>query len=141
MRIDENRHTGLFMKEITDPTEALSRLDVSNVFIYVGDAVRDDFTPEQISSRGVHLRTIAASTHSPTSFASLMTGRYPPRHGVSSFSDQIDSTIPRLLDFESVGTRFLNSIFEHATEEHGHNVDPIYSVLNADARRSLSRGD
>lgn len=124
------------MTQASPLQEALSSLDVSNVYIYVGDAVRDDFVSDKVIDRGTYVPTIASSTHSPTSFASLVTGRYPPNHGVWSFSDQIIESVPRMFDLNGFETRFLNSIFEYATEEHGHDVDPIYSVLDADIPES-----
>lgn len=112
--------------------EALHELEVSNVFIYVGDAVRDDYLPPEFRKRGTYIRTIASSIHSPASFASIATGCYPPSHGVSSFSDRLPSDVHCVLDISETDSRFLNSIFAYATEEHGENVDPIHSVLDTD---------
>ena len=53
--------------------DAIRALDVENVFVYVGDAVRWDYHSERIAERGPTYQTIAASIHSPTSFASLIT--------------------------------------------------------------------
>ncbi|UPV75248.1 sulfatase-like hydrolase/transferase [Halorussus limi] len=104
--------------------ESLQSLDVENVFVYVGDAVRWDYLPDEISSEGAVIKTVAASVHSPPSFASLSTGLYPPTHGVSSFSNQVHPNIPTLFDLDGYETRFLNSV-----REQSHDVDPIYSVL------------
>lgn len=117
--------------------EYLAELDVSNVYIYVGDAVRYDYVPESVHTRGVSIRTIAASTHSPTSFASLVTGRYPPRHGVETFTNRLDTGIARLFDILDIETGFINSIFAFAIREHTGSQDPIYSVLNLDQSKSL----
>lgn len=113
--------------------ELISNLDVTNVFVYVGDAVRDDFLPEKFKNRGAYVRTISSSIHSPASFASIATGQYPPTHGVASFSDRLAADTPRIFDIPDTDTRFLNSIFAYATEEHGLDVDPIHSVLDTDA--------
>lgn len=108
---------------------SLQNIDVTNVFIYVGDAVRGDSVSEDISTRGTTLKTIAASTHSPSSFASLATGMYTPSHGVSMFSHQIDPSLGTIFDLVDESS-FVNSIFRFAYREHGEEVDPIYSVLD-----------
>ncbi|HET7324907.1 MAG TPA: sulfatase-like hydrolase/transferase [Halococcus sp.] len=102
----------------------LDAIDVDNVFIYVGDAVRWDALPEEVASRGTVLKSVAASIHSPTSFASLVTGRYLPSHGVSEFSRHIPDSMNGLFDIEDHHTRFTNTIGVAGTD------DPIFSVLN-----------
>ena len=116
--------------------ESLSCLDISNVYIYVGDAVRYDSLQENVRERGISIRTIAASTHSPTSFASLVTGRYPPRHGVETFTNRIAPDILTLFEIPDIETGFVNSIFAFATREHTDLQDPIYSILDMDQSES-----
>lgn len=111
---------------------ALDKLDVDNVFIYVGDAVRWDTLSSRITERGTTVKTIAASTHSPSSFASLATGQYAPSHGVSTFSHRIADGVTQIFDTKGVESTFVNSIFEHAERKHDGVVDPIYSVLDLD---------
>lgn len=111
-------------------TKRLSDLGINNIFLYVGDAVRFDFLSPKIAQEGITLKTIAAATHSSKSFASLVTGLYPPRHGVESFSNRIPEEVPSVLNTDEVNTTFLNSINEFGTEDHGQKFDPIYSVLN-----------
>lgn len=110
--------------------ESLNDMDVSNVFIYVGDAVRDDLLPDDFKERGSYVSTIASSTHSPSSFASIATGLNTTTHGVKTFSNRLSSDTPTLFDFPSFNSEFLNSIFAYATREHQYKDDPIYRVLN-----------
>lgn len=105
--------------------DSLSSLDISNVFIYVGDAVRLDYTPANILDRGISFDTISASIHSPTSFASLTTGKHPPNHGVYSFTNRLPDDMGTLLHHPTFQTRFINSVRDQPGGE-----DPIYSVLN-----------
>ncbi|WP_226482524.1 sulfatase-like hydrolase/transferase [Natrinema amylolyticum] len=111
---------------------ALEALEVENVFVYVGDAVRWDATSDRISDRAATVRTVSASTHSPSSFASLATGRYATNHGVVTFDRRLPSDAFRLFDVPDRETRFLNSIFAYAEREHGNAVDPIHSVLDVE---------
>lgn len=116
-------------------TDAFADLEVSNVYVYVGDAVRDDFLPLSFTDQGTYVRTIAASPHSPASFASIVTGCYPPKHGVSSFDDRLPSDQERIFDLPDIDTCFLNSIFAYATKGHGKAIDPIHSVLDTEPSR------
>ncbi|GAA0218795.1 sulfatase-like hydrolase/transferase [Halobaculum roseum] len=103
--------------------------DFNNVFIYVGDAVRWDYIPEWIRNRGVAIKTIGASIHSPTSFASLVTGLHPPVHGVETFKNTIPSDVFSMFDLKGYDTWFQNSVFYHGERLTPDSVDPIYSVL------------
>lgn len=103
-------------------------LGVENVYLYVGDAVRWDYRSRLIDERGLTIKTVAASTHSPSSFASIFTGVYPPAHGVDGFEHRLSDDIFSLLDIEGMSTTFINSIFKYATRTFdGH--DPIFDVL------------
>lgn len=108
-----------------DWRQQLASIDVSNVFIYVGDAVRWDYTPESLLEKGVSCKTISASIHSPTSFATLATGLHPPKHGVYDFTHQISDSVDSLFDISNIDTRFFNSVRDQPSDE-----DPIFSVLN-----------
>jgi len=91
------------MKELSD-------IEVSNVYIYVADAVRWDALSEYIAERGLSIKSIAASIHTPTSFASILTGRYLPSHGVYDFTNSISTEANSLLDLPGTNTAFVNSI-------------------------------
>lgn len=111
--------------------DEIAALDIENVYIYVGDAVRWDFVPRTIADEGILIKTIAASTTSAPSFSSILTGLYPTSHKVYSFSNRLDENVPTILDLEESQpqTEFFNSIFEHADREH-EGIDPIMQVLN-----------
>lgn len=105
----------------------LASIDVNNVYIYVADAVRYDFAPNSVMEVGATLKTVAASTISPTSFASLITGVHPPKHGVFNFSNVVPDQVFTIFDEESYETRFVNNI------QFEGNVDPIFSALDVPA--------
>lgn len=107
----------------------LDSLRIENVFIYVGDAVRWDYLSSDIDSQGVTIKTVAASTHSPTSFASLVSGLDAQSHGVYTFSDRLSRNVDGLFDFPERATRFVNSVFHHGVRHHDRVTDPIHSVL------------
>jgi predicted AlkP superfamily pyrophosphatase or phosphodiesterase len=68
----------------------LPDVDVNNVYIFVGDAVRFDKTEDGLVERGKNIKTVASSTHTPTSFASMFTGHRPTTHGISGFFQQLN---------------------------------------------------
>ena len=76
---------------------------VENVFLYIADDVRADFTPDRVANLGQYHRTIAAGIHSPTSISSILTGTYEPQHGVGDFSNVVPSDVPHLVNDELCG--------------------------------------
>lgn len=64
-------------------------LDVENVAVLVGDAVRYDYAVDALSERGLTYKTVAASLHTPTSFASMLSGQHPTQHGVYGFHQRL----------------------------------------------------
>jgi arylsulfatase A-like enzyme len=82
--------------------------EFENVFVYVSDALRYDAVPEAVERDHEVHRTVANGLATPECFASIITGRYPPQHGVWRFSHELDGAIPTLFDllpnnFFSVG--------------------------------------
>ncbi|MDB2293253.1 sulfatase-like hydrolase/transferase [Halorubrum ezzemoulense] len=67
-------------------------LEINNVLIFVGDAVRLDKTEQRLAERGLTMKTVAASTHTPTSFASMFSGKQPTAHGIYGFFQQLEDT-------------------------------------------------
>lgn len=65
-------------------------MPVENVFIFVSDALREDHLPSKIREIGDEVETIAASTNTPPSFSSIVSGLYPTQHGTYSFSHRLD---------------------------------------------------
>lgn len=108
----------------------LSNLDVENVFVYIADAVRWDFAPNDVLDRGTAVKTVAAGIHSPTSIASLVSGTYLPQHQVSQFSDSFPEEIPNLLGVPSLTTAFVNSINHVRFEYDGTSI--IAETLGAE---------
>lgn len=112
---------------MTEWREQLRALDVDNLFVYVGDAVRSDYAPEPLLDSGLVFETAAASIHSPPSFASLSTGCHPPTHGVYGFDNRVTDGILTLFDLDVEETRFVNSV-----RDNPEGTDPIFSVLDID---------
>ncbi|MFD1646079.1 sulfatase-like hydrolase/transferase [Haloarchaeobius litoreus] len=106
----------------TDLAESLSALDVDNVFVYVADAVRWDALPSAVANRGVTAKGVAASIHSPTSFAALVSGLSPPTNGVFSFTNRLD--VPTLFDVPDHETRYDSSMLDA-----GGADDSLFSVF------------
>lgn len=84
----------------------------------------------KLQKKGTMFKTVASSIHSPTSFASIISGKYPHNHGVHTFSHALSDETHTIFDIESYYSRFLNSIFINSGQDNGNNEDHIYPVLN-----------
>ncbi|WP_129115512.1 sulfatase-like hydrolase/transferase [Halegenticoccus tardaugens] len=106
-------------------------LDVKNVYVYVADAVRWDFGPDDILNQGLSIKTIAAGIHSPTSIASIVSGTYLPQHQVAQFTDALPTDVPNLLN-TSLSTAFINSINDVRFEPSEDSI--IANTLNTNVQ-------
>jgi len=75
-------------------------LDVENVIVYVDDAVRHDIATEHLPQLGPTYKTVASSTHTPTSFGSLLTGLLPPNNGILSFKHSVPDDVRSVFDLK-----------------------------------------
>lgn len=101
-----------------------SSLDVENIYIYVADAVRWDSLPSNVHNQGTTVKTVSASIHSPASFASIVTGRYLPTHGVTDFRSKLPEGLRTIFDIGEYCANFFNTLGS------GDGNDPIYGVLD-----------
>lgn len=118
----------------------LQELDVTNVYIYVGDAVRWDSVDANVARLGATVKTAGASTTSAPSFSSLLTGLRVTTHNVYSFKHRLSPDTFRMLDVDGYNTEFLNSIFAYAQRDHD-GVDPIYPVLGVNDTTNIRELD
>jgi hypothetical protein len=70
--------------------------DVTNIYLFIADSVRERATSESITSLGISGRAVAASTYTGSSYPSIITGQYPATHCVWGFDDSL-SNRPALL--------------------------------------------
>lgn len=114
-------------------------IDADNVVIYMSDSIRWDALPAEINDMGIALETISASSHTPTSIASMLTGYYLPQHGVRGFSDSIPEQIPTILDhFESTGLSAIGGEFHDEQLGRFFNETIYDNVLSRYPRIPLS---
>ena len=79
-----------------------------NVLVYVCDALRWDSVPSAVADEGVTFKTVAQSTWSPPGFATLSTGRYPERHGVFKFHNELADGVRTVYDVEGLDGAYYN---------------------------------
>jgi hypothetical protein len=70
----------------------LKKKDIKNIMIYISDSLRWDYLPKSIASMGRTYKTVASSLYTASSFPSMVSGLYPPRHKVFSWNDKIGSS-------------------------------------------------
>ncbi|MDY6766076.1 MAG: hypothetical protein SVW77_01805, partial [Candidatus Nanohaloarchaea archaeon] len=73
-------------------------MDKQNLFIFVADSLRYDYLPETVAAEGTVIPTLAPSPRSPSSFASLVTGKAVRSHAVRSFHDTLSPSHTTLFD-------------------------------------------
>ncbi|AOW80039.1 N-acetylgalactosamine 6-sulfatase [Halodesulfurarchaeum formicicum] len=103
---------------------------IKNVYIYVGDAIRWDFLSQRLRNRGITVKGVAGSIHSPTSFASIFSGQYLPQHQIEYFNDQLSVESPHLFRSapESYQTGFANTINEKFVTSESSIIDKTLCV-------------
>lgn len=91
---------------MTNELRSLSELDVNNIVLFVGDAVRYDSCNESLAKIGLTCKAISASLHTPASFASMLTGLNVPEHGVVGFSNILPDGVDSLVNLDDWNTYF-----------------------------------
>lgn len=81
---------------------------VSNVMMYVCDALRWDELPTEIAEQGVAFKTVAQSTWSPPCFTTLSTGLHPEQHGVLKFSHELADGVRTIYDIDGLDGAYYN---------------------------------
>lgn len=97
---------------------------IRNVFVFVADALREDYLSPRISEKGDVINGISASTITPTSFASIITGLLPPQHGIRSFGQSVPDKHNWLFNNKEIETSFYDEMGKRGE-------DGVYAVLNA----------
>lgn len=105
---------------------------VSNLLVFVSDALRFDSLPSEIANRGVVFKTVAQSTFSAPSFATLATGRYPQEHGVMSFVESIPDSVQTIFEIPGFDTSF------YQEDDDPPLSNPIFDILRRDDKRTIS---
>ena len=83
---------------VFDDASGSMETNIENVLLYVDDAVRYDALSETLPELGPTFRTVSASTHTPTSFGSLLTGLLPTHNGIHSFKHTVPSDVSSVFD-------------------------------------------
>ncbi len=84
--------------------EKIKEQSIDNMMIFVCDALRWDLTPRAIKAMGITCKTIASSLYTASSFPSIFSGLYPPKHGVFTWEDALSKDHYGLLDIADLNT-------------------------------------
>lgn len=103
------------------PEAPLGELDsesVSNVYIFLADALRYDELPEAVSSQGITFKTVAHALATPQCLPTIASGRLPPKHGVTWFQHTIPDGLPTIFDIEEHNTGYSELLWPgHALQD------------------------
>lgn len=92
----------------------------TNVFLYVSDALRYDAVPDCLRDRAAVVRTISSGLATPESMTTLVSGRYPPQHGIWQFSSRLADDVFTVFD-----------LLPNAHHDFDHNGHILRDVLGA----------
>ena len=106
--------------------------NIENIVIFAADSLRWDYLPEELANDGVTFKTVAQSTYSPPSFATLSTGLYPPQHGVHHWTNGISDEISSIYDIEGVESGF------YQDESAGETMFDVLGVESSTELETLS---
>lgn len=67
--------------------ENIDKENIENIVVFVIDSLRWDYLPQEVLKKGVAFKTIASSLYTASSFPSMVSGLYPPKHGVDTWED------------------------------------------------------
>jgi len=110
---------------------------IKNIVLFVSDALRWDYLPESIAQRGLTFKTIAASLFTASSFPSIVTGLYPPAHGVHSFTDRLPVSIASLMNLSGYNTSFWNESIWIRIKHGLSGYTPIHRILRQNSKTTL----
>lgn len=100
-----------------------------NVYLYVVDSLRYDFVPPKYFDKYDVTQCVAGGTWSPPGFATIITGKYPPEHGIWSFDDKLPTgtdTILNTLDLDSYVYRAFGQVGQALN--YGSNINEIRDI-------------
>jgi len=107
--------------------ETLSESTIRNIYIFVSDALRWKSLPESMADRGSTFKTVASGCATMKAVSSIVSGLYPPKHGVMTWRDRLVQET--LFDVPELSTGFFNP----AAGEHGG----LNQVLNQPSENTL----
>lgn len=92
------------------PLADLSTTEIDNVYIFLADCVREDYTPASITEQGTSFKTVAAGLCTPQSLPSIVSGRHVPNHGVEWFMHSLPEGAATLFDLP-VNTAYTDEVW------------------------------
>jgi len=101
---------------------------VKNIMIFLSDSLRWDYLPEKIKNMGLVIKTVSSSNCTAPSLSSMVTGLYPFRNGVFTFSDRLPKRNFNILDAEGYHTSFRTE--NTWTSYDCCKLNPIFRMLN-----------
>lgn len=107
---------------------------IQNVFVFVSDALRFDHLPKDVQKMGEVVKTVASSTISPTSFASILSGLHPPAHGVHTFAHRLDESS----NIMHSSKKYDISFYQTESKAESEVSDPIFRVVGQDPSTQTS---
>jgi len=122
------------------PLSQLETGDIENVYIFLADAVRHDCLPSSVADRGLSFKSIAHALATPQCLPTIVSGRLPPKHGVTWFQHTMRD-LPTIFDIENTNTGYsellwpghaLQDVLGNPGEENIETAEPPFVVFEHD---------
>jgi hypothetical protein len=115
----------------------LKKEKIENILIFVSDAHRWDYCPNKMKEMGFTFKTIASSLYTASSFPSIVSGLYPPKHRVYSWEDKLNNKFRGIFNFKG----YNNSLWCENTWIQYKPIEsaPIYRILSQKKQNIVKR--
>jgi len=102
--------------------------NVKNIMIFLSDSLRWDYLPNNIKKRGLSIKSVSSSNCTAPSLSSMVTGLYPFRNGVFTFSNKLPKRAFNILNSEKINCSFRTE--NTWTTYDSYELNPIFRMLN-----------
>jgi arylsulfatase A-like enzyme len=93
------------------PLTDLDEDAVENVYIFVADSVRYDELPDRVAQRGLSFKTAAHALATPQCLPTIVSGRLPPKHGVTWFHHIMSDDLSTVFDMDGFDTGYFELLW------------------------------
>lgn len=118
----------------------LPKTTIENVYVFISDALRWSALPESMCERGLTFKTVASGCATMKSVSSIVSGVYPPKHGVVTWRDRL--TLETLFDVSALSSGFfddaagaqggLSQVLDQESADTLDDIEPPFFFLQRD---------
>ncbi|MFC7058799.1 sulfatase-like hydrolase/transferase [Halovenus salina] len=89
-----------------EPLKQLDAEKINNVYIFLADALRFEYLPNEVADLGLSFKTVAHALTTPQCLPTISSGLLPPKHGVTWFNHTVPKDLPTFFDLKGYNTGY-----------------------------------